>query len=75
VIFARWDPLWAVVGALVFSGAEALQLQLQARGASLSPFLMNMIPYLLTLAALLFWGRNRRSAAPAGLGRNFHGVE
>ena len=75
VIFARWDPLWAVVGALVFSGAEALQLQLQARGTHLSPFLMNMIPYLLTLAALLFWGRNRRSVAPAALGRSFHGVE
>jgi general nucleoside transport system permease protein len=75
VIFARWDPLWAVIGALVFSGAEALQLQLQARGANLSPFLMNMIPYLLTLVALLFWGGNRRSAAPAALGRSFHGVE
>jgi len=75
VIFARWNPLWVVVGALVFSGAEALQLQLQARGARFSPFLMSMIPYLLTLAALLFWGRNRRSAAPAALGRNFHGVE
>ena len=33
VIFARWNPLWAVVGALVFGGAESLQLQFQARGA------------------------------------------
>jgi general nucleoside transport system permease protein len=75
VIFAKWNPLWAVAGALVFGGAEALQLQLQARGADLSPFIMNMMPYLLTLAVLLVWGWNRRSAAPAALGRNFFGVE
>jgi simple sugar transport system permease protein len=75
VIFAKWNPLWAVLGALVFGGAEALQLQLQARGADVSPFLMTMIPYLLTLLVLVFWGWNRRSAAPAALGRSFFGVE
>jgi len=75
VIFAKWNPLWAVAGALVFGGAEALQLQLQARGTTLSPFLMTMIPYLLTLLVLVVWGWNRRSAAPAALGRNFFGVE
>jgi ABC-type uncharacterized transport system permease subunit len=75
VIFAKWNPLWAVVGALVFGGAEIVQLELQARGADVSPFLMNMIPYLLTLLVLMFWGFNRRAAAPAALGRNFFGVE
>ena len=75
VIFAKWNPLRAVVGALVFGGAESLQLQLQARGADVSPFLMTMVPYVLTLIVLLIWGLNRRSAAPAGLGRNFFGVE
>jgi hypothetical protein len=29
----------------------------------------------LTLIVLLIWGWNRRSAAPAALGRNFFGVE
>jgi simple sugar transport system permease protein len=75
VIFAKWNPLWAVAGALVFGGAESLQLQLQARGADVSPFLMTMVPYALTLIVLLIWGWNRRSAAPAALGRNFFGVE
>jgi ABC-type uncharacterized transport system permease subunit len=75
VIFAKWNPLWAVVGALVFGGAEIVQLELQARGAAVSPFLMNMIPYLLTLLVLMFWGFNRQAAAPAALGRNFFGVE
>ena len=75
VIFARWNPLWAVVGALLFGGAEALQLQLQAAGADVSPFLMNMVPYLLTLLVLIAWGAHRQSAAPAALGRTLAGVE
>ncbi len=75
VIFARWNPLWAVLGALVFGGAESLQLQLQARGTDVSPFIMTMVPYLLTLLVLVLWGINRRSAAPAALGRSFFGVE
>jgi general nucleoside transport system permease protein len=75
VIFAKWNPLWAVVGAVLFGGAESLQLQLQAAGADVSPFIMNMVPYLLTLLVLAAWGLRRQSTAPAALGRNFVGVE
>jgi len=75
VIFAKWNPLWAIAGALLFGGAESLQLQLQAAGADVSPFIMNMIPYLLTMLVLIFWGWSRQTAAPAALGRNFVGVE
>lgn len=75
VIFAKWNPLWAIAGALLFGAAEGLQLQLQAVGADVSPFIMNMTPYLLTLAVLVVWGWSRQSAAPAALGRNFVGVE
>jgi simple sugar transport system permease protein len=75
VIFAKWNPLWAVAGALLFGGSESLQLQLQAAGADVSPFIMNMVPYLLTLLVLIVWGWSRQSAAPAALGRSFYGVE
>jgi simple sugar transport system permease protein len=75
VIFAKWNPLWAIAGALLFGGAEGLQLQLQAAGADVSPFIMSMTPYLLTLLVLIMWGWSRQSAAPASLGRNFVGVE
>ena len=75
VIFAKWNPLWAIAGALLFGGAEGLQLQLQAAGADVSPFIMNMTPYLLTLLVLILWGWRRQSAAPAALGRTFVGVE
>jgi general nucleoside transport system permease protein len=75
VMFARWNPWAAIAGALVFGGAEALQLQLQARGLDVSPFFMNMLPYLLTLAVLPLTGRAGQLAAPAALGRPFAGVE
>ena len=56
VIFAQWNPIRAVWGALLFGGALAFQLQLQARGAPISPFFLDMLPYLLTLAVLLTVG-------------------
>jgi simple sugar transport system permease protein len=73
VIFSKWHPLRAIAGALLFGGAEALQLQFQARGSEISPFVLEMAPYLLTLLVLLAWGGSRRLAAPASLGRTFYG--
>jgi len=73
VIFSKWNPLRAIAGALLFGGAEAMELQLQARGSLISPFVLEMLPYLLTLVVLLAWGGSRRLAAPASLGRTFYG--
>lgn len=75
VIFSKWHPLRAIVGALLFSGAVAFQLLLQASGFKVSPFLLDTIPYLLTLLVLMIWGGTRRYAAPASLGRVYHGTE
>jgi simple sugar transport system permease protein len=75
VIFSKWHPLRAMAGALLFGGAIALQLQMQALGVPISPFLLDMLPYLLSLAVLAVWGGTRRHAAPASLGRVFRGTE
>lgn len=75
VIFSRWNPLRAILGALVFGGAVVLQLQLQAQGIGISAFLMDMIPYVLTVLVLLVWGRGVRYVAPASLGRVYFGAE
>ena len=75
VIFSKWHPLRAIVGALLFSGAVAFQLLLQSSGVQVSPFLLNTVPYLLTLAVLIIWGGRRRYAAPASLGRVYQGAE
>jgi simple sugar transport system permease protein len=75
VIFSKWHPLRAIAGALLFGGAIALQLQMQARGVPVSPFLLDMLPYLLSLGVLGVWGGARRHAAPASLGQIFRGTE
>jgi simple sugar transport system permease protein len=75
VIFSKWHPLRAIVGAWLFGGAIALQLQMQARGVPVSPFLLDMLPYLLSLAVLAVWGGARGHTAPASLGRVFQGTE
>ena len=74
VIFAMWNPLRGIAGALLFGGAIAFQLQLQARGVSISQFLLDMIPYVVTLAVLLVWGRAGRRAMPEGLKDVFSGT-
>ncbi len=65
VIFSKWHPLRAIAGALLFGGAISLQLQMQALGVPVSPFLLDMLPYVLSLAVLALWGGRRRHAAPA----------
>ena len=75
VIFSMWHPLRAIVGALIFSGAVAFQLLLQSSGVQISSFLLNTIPYILTLIVLIAWGGNRKHSAPAMLGRVYQGSE
>jgi simple sugar transport system permease protein len=73
VIFAAWNPLRAVVGALLFGGAIALNFQLQALGVQVSPYALDVMPYVLTLAVLLIWRRAGQRAMPEGLRVVFHG--
>ena len=67
VIFGLWSPLRGMVGAFLFGGAVGLQLQLQALGAPVSPFLLDMLPYVLTLGVLAVWTGAADRAMPEGL--------
>lgn len=67
VIFAAWSPLRVLPGALLFGGTLALQIQLQARGAEVSPFLLEMLPYVVTLSVLILLRKTSRGRMPEGL--------
>jgi len=70
VIFARWNPARALVGALVFGSADALVPRLQAIGADIPVYLAMMLPYLLTLVVLVASSMaGRASGEPSFLGR------
>lgn len=67
-IFAIWDPRRALMGAYLFGGVRVLQFRLQPLG--ISPNLLNMLPFLLTIGVLwLSSGQaaKQRIGAPASL--------
>ncbi|MER7279265.1 ABC transporter permease [Dactylosporangium sp. NPDC000244] len=71
VIFAAWHPLRAVAGAYLFGAALALSPALQARGIGLNQFVLDALPYLVTLIALVVLGRRRGNTAPESLAKVF----
>ena len=70
VIFARWNPRHAIVGALLFGAVEALIPRVQATGVDVPIYLMMMLPYLTTLGVLVIASNldGKGSQAPASLG-------
>lgn len=72
VIFATWNPVRAVLGAVLFGGVNAIQFRLQASGTNIPAALLNMLPYILTIVVLVLitWGEafRKRVGAPASLG-------
>ena len=67
VIFGMWSPVRAMLGAFLFGGAIGLQLQLQSVGAPISPFILDMFPYVIILAVLTLWSGAASRAMPEGL--------
>ncbi|MCI0560972.1 MAG: ABC transporter permease [Nitrososphaera sp.] len=54
VVFGTWDPVKVFFGSLLFGAVSALQLRLQAAGVNVSSYLLSMLPYLLTIAVLIY---------------------
>jgi len=74
VVFASWRPLRVPLGALLFSGITIMQLVGQARGWTFPSQYLSMLPYIATIAVLVFISRNREFSlinSPACLGRIF----
>jgi simple sugar transport system permease protein len=71
VIFAIWSPFRVLGGAYLFGMAIALGPALQARGYEINQFLLDAVPFVLTLLVLTVLGKKTLSAAPAELKRVF----
>jgi simple sugar transport system permease protein len=69
VYFGGWKPAGILVGALLFSTVNALQLWMQVLGVEISSDVAVMLPYLLTIAALVF--ATNRVRQPAALNKPF----
>lgn len=64
-IFGGWTPLGGAFAALFFAVVQTLRYTLT--DLELPSQLMQMLPYLVTLIALVLFGRNSKS--PEGLGK------
>lgn len=53
VLFAQWQPLWALVGSYMFGAIEALSFRVQALGSAVPSHFLQMTPYLFTIIVLI----------------------
>lgn len=64
-IFGNWNPVAATGGALIFGFLDAFQLRMQSMGVNLPFHIFLMVPYLVTILALI--GVSGKASVPAGL--------
>jgi simple sugar transport system permease protein len=69
IIVGRWAPGGALVGCLLFGAADALQLRVQGLRLPVSSYVIQMLPYVVSLAVLAGMGRGAR--LPAAIGTPF----
>lgn len=75
VIFAVWSPVRVMAGAWLFGCALSLGSALQARGYEVNQFLLQALPFVLTLVVLTVIGRRTLSSSPAELKKVFENAE
>ena len=70
VIFAAWNPYKAILGAFLFGGLDIIGFRLQGAGIHVSQYLVDMLPYLVTIAILVIVSmkKSKRNAPPKNLG-------
>jgi len=72
VIFVRWHPGLALLGAFVFGAFRSMGYYIPDAVLSVPQAVYQMLPFVLTLAVLLVTGlRGGRGAQPAALGENY----
>lgn len=72
VIFSRWQPWRALLGAVLFGSVEAALPRIAAVGIQVPQYFVLMTPYLATLGVMI-WSSlrlNTKFAEPAALGRS-----
>lgn len=69
VIFGRWNPLLALVGAMLFGLVDAFQLRAQTMELNIPYQFFVMLPYVVVLISILFTSKNTKE--PKSLGEPF----
>ena len=75
VVFATWNPLKILVGAMIFGGLTIIQFHMQAVGLRIPVQFLTALPYLVTIIVLVVISRNSRKIrlnTPSSLGKSFY---
>ncbi|MDO5301684.1 MAG: ABC transporter permease [Tissierellia bacterium] len=67
VIFGGWKPHTTLLACLLFGAAEGLVVFLGSTGISVNPNLLNMLPYIITMAAMILFVGEARGPKANGL--------
>lgn len=65
VIFSSWNPIKAIFGAYLFGGLDIVGFRIQQLGIPISQYLIDMLPYLVTIMVLIYDSTRKTGAAKA----------
>lgn len=73
VIFATWNPYKAILGAYFFGGLDILGFRLQKYDIKVSQYLIDMLPYVVTLLVLIVTSmkKSKENSPPKALGNSY----
>jgi general nucleoside transport system permease protein len=74
VVVATWEPLYVLPAVLLYGSAQMLAMTLQVAGVDVSPYLLDMIPYVVALAVMAFFANSKRDVMPRELKNVFSEV-
>lgn len=69
MIFGKWNPIGTLKAGLIFGFAQAMTVVLGTSSIDISPHLISMFPYILTLVILIIF--KGKASYPASLGKPY----
>jgi simple sugar transport system permease protein len=64
VIFARWNPFGVAIGSYLFGVALAISSVVQAHGIAINQYVLDALPYAVTVVVLVVVSAFGRNSAP-----------
>lgn len=74
IIFARWNPVYALLCSYFFGGLDVLGFRIQLLKIPIPSYFLKMLPYIATILVLMYIGwknRHRSSIEPQSLGKPY----
>ncbi len=72
VIFCKWNPFKAFLGAYIFGGLDIIGFRIQQFDINISQYLIDMLPYIVTIVIIIIGSMKKdKNIGPKSLGINY----